>query len=214
MNKEGILDTMAVNYLGTYVFTQTMLPLLEKAAENGADVRLINLGSRAHERVSFLDYSSIEAWNHQFRWSLLPTLARYEYSKLALHLWSNSLARQLKEKNSKVLVLVVHPGAVLSDGALSGLRSLPFPGLWVWLVSPILCPQEMGTYSTAFAACAIRADDVCFKPSPHITHGAYIVPPNLKVDQSAAAMDADRQNELEACTRGLLQKIGLEVVQV
>ncbi|THU77464.1 hypothetical protein K435DRAFT_824331 [Dendrothele bispora CBS 962.96] len=213
MNKEGILDTMAVNYLGTYVFTQS-LPLLEKTAEGGADVRLINLGSKAHEEVSFLDYSSIEAWNHQFRWSLLPTLARYKYSKLAVHLWTNSLARQLKEKNSKVLVLVVHPGAVLSDGALTNLRSLPFPGLWVRLLSTMMCPQEMGAYSTAFAACAVRADDVCFKPSPHITHGAYIVPPNVKVDQSAAAMDTERQNVLEACTRGLLQKIGLEVAQV
>ncbi|KAK7464886.1 hypothetical protein VKT23_006095 [Stygiomarasmius scandens] len=226
MNKDGIQDSMAINYLGVYVFTQTLLPLLEKTAESGADVRLINVGSRVHQQVSFLDYSSVEAWNHQFRWSLLPTMARYGYSKLALHIWTNGLARRLTEKNSKVLVLVVHPGAVLSDGALANLRSLPFPGLWTRLMGTMLVPQEMGGYASAFAACAVRADgsfaptqtdgksEACFKPSPHITHGAYIVPPNVKVDQAAAALDVERQKALEKCTRGVLEKIELQVPEV
>jgi hypothetical protein len=81
--------------------------------------------------VTYLDYSSKEAWNHKFRWSMLSTLSRYselqlttfyyvlpdshtEYSKLAVHLWTNNLAKRLTAEKSKVMVLLVHPGAILS----------------------------------------------------------------------------------------------------
>ncbi|KAF5347539.1 hypothetical protein D9758_014503 [Tetrapyrgos nigripes] len=231
VNPDGLQDTMAVNYLGTYVFTQTLLPLLEKTAETGADVRLINVGSNAHEEVTFTDFSTVEAWNHTFRWSLLPTFSRYKYSKLALHTWSNYLARRLTDKNSKVLLIVAHPGPIMSDGALSNLRSLPVPKFWVWLLSLWLYPQEMGGYAPAYAACAPRADALpnpapnetetlapkskdCFKPNAHIVHGTYIVPPNINAEQGAAARDVEKQKALEACTRSFLEKIGLDVPAV
>ncbi len=88
------------------------------------------MGSGGHTDVAFLDFGSKKAWNHKFRWSILPTISRYsmplafisgchlqiltEYSKLAVHLWTNNLAKRLKADNSKVIVLVVQPGPILS----------------------------------------------------------------------------------------------------
>ncbi len=90
----------------------------------------MQVGSDGHSRVKYLDYGSKEAWNHPFSWFLLPSLERYseylalhptlkieillEYSKLAVHLWTNDLARRLSEEQSKVIVLITHPGAILS----------------------------------------------------------------------------------------------------
>ncbi|EDR08626.1 uncharacterized protein LACBIDRAFT_296995 [Laccaria bicolor S238N-H82] len=84
---------MAVNYLGPFVFTRTLLPLLESTAANGDDVRIINVGSSGHKDVTHLDYSSKEAWNHKFNWSLLPTMSRYSESsrvKYLLHMPNDS----------------------------------------------------------------------------------------------------------------------------
>ncbi|KIJ29436.1 hypothetical protein M422DRAFT_36960 [Sphaerobolus stellatus SS14] len=114
LNVDGIQDNMAINYLGPYVFTRTLLPLLESTAATGDDVRIINVGSDGVKDVTFLDYSSKKAWNHKFSFTMLPTLNRYKYSKLAVHLWTNNLAKRLTAENSKVLVMLVHPGGILS----------------------------------------------------------------------------------------------------
>ena len=39
-----------------------------------------------------------------------------EYSKLAVHLWTNYLAKRLTAEKSKVMVLLAHPGPILSVG--------------------------------------------------------------------------------------------------
>ncbi|KAK0495171.1 NAD-P-binding protein [Armillaria luteobubalina] len=203
MNADGIGKSMATNYLGPYVFTRTLLPLLESTASlPGADVRIINVGSDGHSRVKYLEYGSKEAWNHPFKWFLLPSLERYKYSKLAVHLWSNDLARCLSEEQSKVMVLITHPGAILSDGAIRSLNSLPYPPFWIWSLGFFLHPQTRGAYTSVFAACMSR-------DNPNISHGAYIFPPNVAISQAPAALDENRQRQLAEFTEELLQGIGL-----
>ena len=65
-------------------------------------------------------------------------------------------------------------------------------------------PQERGAFTTVFAACAPR-------DNPHISHGAYICPPNVADPQAASALDESRQLELFAFTRKLLEDISVEV---
>ncbi|KAF5363160.1 hypothetical protein D9758_008347 [Tetrapyrgos nigripes] len=205
LNADGVQDNMAINYLGPLVFTQTLLPLLEKTAINGDDVRIVNVGSAGHKDVTYLDYSSKDAWNYKFRFTLLPTLSRYTYSKLAVHLWTNHLKKRLAANDSKVMVLVVHPGAILSDGAIRNLQTLPFPSFWIWLLGKFMYPQEQGAFTTVFAACAPRDD-------PHIAApGTYICPPNVADPQGKAALDESKQVELFEFTRNLLDEIGVEV---
>lgn len=202
LNSQGVQDNMAINYMGPFVFTRTLLPLLESTTANSDDVRIVNVGSAAHKEVTYLDYSSVDAWNHKFRWSLLPTLSRYKYSKLAVHLWTNNLAKRLTTENSKVMVLLVDPGSILSDGAIRSLKTLPFPSFWIWLLGKVMHPQEMGAFTSVFAACASR-------DNPEIFHGAYICPPNVAVPQAPGALDERRQNQLFEYTEGFLRQNGM-----
>lgn len=184
------------------MFTRTLLPLLESTAATGEDVRIVNVGSDGHKDVTYLDYSSKEAWNHKFRWTLIPPLERYKYSKLAVHLWTNSLAARLSTRKSEVMVLLVHPGAILSDGAIRSLKTLPFSSLWIRLLGTMMYPQEQGAFTSAFAACAPR-------DNPEISHGAYIVPPNVAVRQAPASLVVGRQQQLFEVTETLLKGIGV-----
>ncbi|KAK0218387.1 hypothetical protein EDD85DRAFT_867486 [Armillaria nabsnona] len=203
MNVDGIQNNMAINYLGPFVFTRTLLPLLESTASlEGADVRIVNVGSDGHKDVRYLDYSSKKGWNHKFRWSLLPTMSRYKYSKLAVHLWTNDLTRHLSTEKSKVMVLIVHPGAILSDGAIRSLKTLPYPPFWIWLLGLKMHPQTRGAYTSVFAACAPR-------DNPEISHGAYIFPPNVAVVQAPAALDENKQRQLKDFTEELLRNVGV-----
>ncbi|KAJ3565268.1 hypothetical protein NP233_g7737 [Leucocoprinus birnbaumii] len=185
LNSDGVQLNMAINYLGPFVFTQTLLPLLERTAADGKDVRIVNVGSAGHQDVTYLSFGSKEEWNYQFRFTLIPPLSRYKYSKMAVHLWTNHLARRLTSSGSNVLLLVVQPGAILSDGAM-------------------MHPQERGAFTSVFAGCAPRDD-------PNIHHGVYLVPPNVEEEQSATALDKDKQDELYGFTVKLLGDAGIEV---
>ncbi|KAK0434371.1 hypothetical protein EV421DRAFT_1909485 [Armillaria borealis] len=68
LNADDIEESMAINYLGPYIFTKTLLPLLESTASlDGADVRIINVGSNGYRYAKYLEYGSKEAWNHTFK---------------------------------------------------------------------------------------------------------------------------------------------------
>ncbi|KAF7426069.1 hypothetical protein PC9H_008435 [Pleurotus ostreatus] len=204
LNADGIQDNMAINYLGPFVFTHTLLPLLEQTAADGTDVRIVNVGSAGHKDVTYHSFDSKAAWNHRFSFTILPTLARYQYSKLAVHLWSNHLARRLTSNGSKVMLLIAHPGAILSDGAIRNLKTLPFPSFWIWLLGKVMHPQERGAFTTVFAGCAPRND-------PNVVHGAYIVPPNVLFQQAKAALDEAKQDELFKFTKELLDQLDIGV---
>ncbi|KAF5319733.1 hypothetical protein D9619_008827 [Psilocybe cf. subviscida] len=204
LNGDGVQYNMAINYLGPFVFTQTLLPLLESTAASGHDTRIVNMGSDGHKDVTFLEYGSIKAWNHKFRRTMLPTLERYKYSKMAVHLWTNNLTKRLSSSQSKIMVLIVHPGAILSDGAIRSLKTLPVPRFWIWMMGKMMYPQEMGAFTTVFAACAPR-------DNPEISHGAYIFPPNVSYNQVPAALDEHRQEQLFQFTTSFLKSIDVQI---
>ncbi|KAF4586967.1 hypothetical protein EYR40_010985 [Pleurotus pulmonarius] len=204
LNPDGIQDNMAINYLGPFVFTQMLLSLLERTAADGTDVRIVNVGSAGHKDVTYHSFSSKDAWNHKFSFSILPTMLRYKYSKLAVHLWSNQLARRLTASDSKITLLIAHPGAILSDGAVRNLQSLPVPSLWVWLLGKVMHPQEQGAFTSVFAGCAPKDD-------PNIFHGVYLVPPNVAFEQAKTALDESKQEELFSFTKKLIEELRLDI---
>lgn len=65
-------------------------------------------------------------------------------------------------------------------------------------------PQERGAFTSVFAGCAPRDD-------PTISHGAYIVPPNMIGEQTRAALDQKKQDGLFKFTVKLLDEIGVNV---
>ena len=120
------------------------------------------------------------------------------------------------------MVLLAHPGAILSvgflrstshfftdlpsflfvsqDGAIRNLKTLPFPPFWIWLLGKMMYPQEQGAFTSVFAACTSR-------DNPHISHGVYICPPNVATAQAPGALDEERQHQLYDFTEAFLKGI-------
>lgn len=47
---DGFESQLATNYLGHFLLTHHLLPLLKAAGENGANARIVNVSSIAHEQ--------------------------------------------------------------------------------------------------------------------------------------------------------------------
>jgi len=94
---EGFDIRFAVNYFAPYILTKAVLPLLRKSVEP----RIINLSSAAQSPVS------LEALKGKLS---LSAQSAYAQSKLALTMWSTSLAKQEQD----IIVIPVNPGSLLN----------------------------------------------------------------------------------------------------
>lgn len=94
---EGLDLRFVVNTLAPYLLTQRLLPLL------GASGRVINLSSAAQAPV---DLNALAG-----RVRLTDDFAAYAQSKLAITMWSRSMAQTLKENGPAIIA--VNPGSLL-----------------------------------------------------------------------------------------------------
>ncbi|KAF9182664.1 hypothetical protein BGZ51_004518 [Haplosporangium sp. Z 767] len=102
LSEDGFENHFAINHLGHFVFTTT---LLERIRES-APARIVVLSSLVHELPPSskpIDFKSLKASTAQRN-----NLARYGQSKLATMLFAKALARRLR--NDRVWVNIVHPG--------------------------------------------------------------------------------------------------------
>lgn len=101
---QGFELTFGVNYLGTFLLTLSLLPLLEKAGQG----RIVMMSSVAHkwQDVRFDDLNFTRGYSR---------FAAYGQSKLCNLLFTRALAQKLKARGSRVTVNAVHPGMVASD---------------------------------------------------------------------------------------------------
>ena len=95
---EGLDVRFAVNTIAPYLLTQRLLPLL------GTSGRVINLSSAAQSTVE------AEALAGRVK---LPDGAAYSQSKLALTMWSRSLALSLKDRGPTIIA--INPGSMLGS---------------------------------------------------------------------------------------------------
>ena len=105
--KEGIETQLGTNHVGPALLTKLLMPiLLSTAKEPGADVRIINLASEAHNFARstdvLLDKSKLNARS---------TWVRYGYSKLANILFTQELAARYPS----IISVAIHPGVINSD---------------------------------------------------------------------------------------------------
>ena len=98
VTKEGLDVRFAVNTIAPYLLTQRFLPLL------GPSARVINLSSAAQAPV---DLNALAGRTR------LDDMPAYAQSKLALTMWSRSLARSLGADGS--VVVAVNPGSLLGS---------------------------------------------------------------------------------------------------
>jgi len=98
-SKDGYELRLAVNYLAPFLLTRILIPALKNAAPS----RIVNVSSIGQYPVDFEDIMLGKSFNGS---------KAYSQSKLALIMFTNELAEQLKDYN--ITVNSMHPGTYLN----------------------------------------------------------------------------------------------------
>ncbi len=109
MTDEGLEENFASNYLGPFLLTDRLLPLLRAAATDSpvGSVRIINTSSNASEYVPGLDFDDLMGLNGY------STGRAYCSSKLANVMHARGLAKQLAADG--IIVHALHPGVIATN---------------------------------------------------------------------------------------------------
>ena len=97
---DGIEMTFAVNYLGPFLLTHLLLPLLLKSTSS----RIVTVASGAHEDVTEIDWDNLPAQPEYDPWKA------YAFSKFCDIVFTFVIARQLERRG--VTANCLHPGVV------------------------------------------------------------------------------------------------------
>lgn len=141
--RDGFEVIMGVNHIGTFAFTEALMPKIRATAREHGEARVINLSSAAHQFARKLDPEN-----------LLPEkrgMSRdaYSESKMCNLLHAKEMARRYGMVG--IRAHAVHPGFVNSDFG----RKKHFPGAWqalFMLTKPMQISAERGAKTTLAAA--------------------------------------------------------------
>ncbi|CAE6410455.1 unnamed protein product [Rhizoctonia solani] len=208
LNADGIENMMAINHIGHYVLTTTLLDLMKRtSSETGSDVRIVNVSSTVHNawgqntQISFSDPLDMtkpfppknpNSWSH--------TIARYSRTKLANILFTQELQRRLNKEGSSIITVSVHPGYVATDAAREATAKMPFLG-WISgiLVKLFFIDEAAGARNSVYAASnpAIRSE-----PDAH--RGRFMTPVGKITAPSALAQNQDLAADLWTLTERIV----------
>lgn len=139
---DGFELHLQVNYLGHFLLTHLLMPMLRKSKQG----RIINVSAHAYSAglMSIDDPLGISNIAPEFH----PRDA-YSHSKLAINLWSRKLARILT--GSSITVNCLTPGLVRGTKhmrqspimrAISA-KIIMFPCMWIFMKTPTLGAQTI-----------------------------------------------------------------------
>ena len=133
---EGYESTFGINHLGTFLLTNLLLDLVKK----GEEPRIITVSSAAHQWGKW-DLNDVA------RPKKFSSLTAYGNSKLANILFSNELARRVKEFG--ITSNSLHPGAVQTNFGV-GVGSI---FTWMFnLARPFFITPEQGAETSIYLA--------------------------------------------------------------
>lgn len=197
---DGISDSMVINHISPFLFTKTLLPVLERTAlEPDSDVRIVNVSSVAHRWVPNPRYDSLGAFNNDFSSTYKPKTNVYAYTKLANVLWTNELQRRFDAENTPITVMSVHPGNVMSEGNVKLFTSLTLGKLVNWGFSLFFISAHDGGYTPAWAAASRKVGE-----ERDNYKGKYLVPYGVIEEASEDARREDLAKELWETTERIL----------
>jgi NAD(P)-dependent dehydrogenase (short-subunit alcohol dehydrogenase family) len=144
ITEDGFERSLAVNYLGPFLLTRELLPLLERSAPS----RVINLSSGMHTRAK-IDFDDIQSERSSNGMSV------YGSTKLMILMYTYELARRLD--GTGVTANVVHPGfAATNLGASMGLAYR----IGLKLMRPFQINAERGSETPVYVATSPELEGV------------------------------------------------------
>ncbi|THH27682.1 hypothetical protein EUX98_g6503 [Antrodiella citrinella] len=193
--KDDIQDIMVVNHISPFIWTRTLLPLMEKTAkEEGSDVRIVNFRNR-------------EDFNDEQRGSFAQ-MKRYARSKFVSALFIKELQKRLNEQNIPIICVSLHPGTVNTEGNLKFAQRQGWflRSLFTFISHNFTSSPAQGAYTQVFAAVApvVREQAEKYK-------GAFLMPPATLTKLSAASENMEIAKEVWDTTETLLKDIGIEL---
>jgi len=154
---DGFERTLAVNYLGLFLLTYELLPMLKSSAPS----RVVNVGSGTH-RSGKIDFDDLQSERHY------NGLNAYANSKLMVTMYTYELARRLE--GTGVTVNTVEPGFVATNlGRNSG--SLLYAVAYS-LMRPFQISAKKGAETSVYLASAHEIEGItgkCFSKLHEIT---------------------------------------------
>ncbi|MCI0509502.1 NAD(P)-dependent dehydrogenase (short-subunit alcohol dehydrogenase family) [Chromohalobacter marismortui] len=188
--REGFERQLGVNYLGHFLLTSELLPLLSAATAP----RVVQLSSLAH-RSGHIDFDNLNGERHYDPWRA------YRQSKLAMLLFAQALQKHSDDQDWGLLSLAAHPG--LSRTALfdDGVKSRPFIGSVFKLTLPLISQSAAeGARPTLHAAL-----------SDHVGPGEYIGPGGLGETRGAPKTAHRARNARDTTVEARLWDVSCEL---
>jgi len=107
--EDGFECQLATNYLGHFLLSHLLLPVLEKTGQEDTLARIVNVSSAAHYCGSWMNFSDLHLRN------MYSPEQAYGNSKAAQIMFTSHLSTILKTQMSPVQVFSIHPGVVYTD---------------------------------------------------------------------------------------------------
>ncbi len=147
LTKDGYEMTFAVNHLAPFLFTNKLLPALERSGEQNRHARIVTVASAAANRatIELRDLMSTRRYN---------MLGVYGQSKLANILFTKELARRLPPR--PISTNCLHPGVVGTQiGNKGGMAGLVWSAIKPFIISP-----EDGAVNSLYVATSPQIEGV------------------------------------------------------
>jgi NAD(P)-dependent dehydrogenase (short-subunit alcohol dehydrogenase family) len=197
LTEYGVDRHMAVNHMGHVILTSHLMPLMKETAKGGSTVRVVCLGSNAHQGTpSDTKFDSLEELNRD-----LGPNAQYGRSKLAQMLYARYLSTHLTPSYPNILVNSVHPGFVDTKSSRVDIHeAYPLGGYAMSVgMAPFKKDQFEGCVSAMFAATKTE------------NTGQYICPPAIPEEGSELYKDTNLGEKLMELTKEILKEKTREV---
>ncbi|KAJ3573515.1 hypothetical protein NP233_g2380 [Leucocoprinus birnbaumii] len=205
LTKDGLQDTMTINYLSHFVLTENLLPLLIKTSkQEGSDVRVVNLASSGHTAVSPTSFAGKECFNKDWGPGFNKEMSTYGYSKLANILHTKHLQRRLNEQQVDIICVAIDPGMVRTPNiqklanSVSSIMRMMMQFIFIFALVPMRQGAMNSVYTAASPEVKVKAE--AFK-------GMYVTPVGKITDPSPAAREQRLENELYDTTLEILKEL-------